>query len=72
MRVSFDDFGCDVLIAGCHKRLFGRPRGTGVVIGSYRGSRAVAPTIPNILFTLGGFKALEHVWALSEAFDLHR
>jgi isopenicillin-N epimerase len=91
---DFDELGCDFLMAGCHKWLFG-PRGTGVVIGSRRGWEAVSPSIPSFLdgaaygrwmrndpaapstttaamFTPGGFKAFEHVWALSEAFDLHR
>jgi isopenicillin-N epimerase len=38
--------GCDFLVSGCHKWLFG-PRGTGVVAGSQRGWEAVLPTIPS-------------------------
>ncbi|GLF96872.1 aminotransferase class V-fold PLP-dependent enzyme [Streptomyces yaizuensis] len=36
--------GCDFLVAGCHKWLFG-PRGTGVVWGSARGWSAVRPIV---------------------------
>jgi isopenicillin-N epimerase len=90
---TFAELGCDFLIAGCHKWLFG-PRGTGIVAGTARGWRAVAPTIPSFLdgpsfgrwmrrqhssptattgaaFTPGGFKAFEHQWALSDAFQWH-
>ncbi|CAN7546761.1 aminotransferase class V-fold PLP-dependent enzyme [Phenylobacterium sp. LjRoot219] len=88
---SFAELGCDFFFAGCHKWLFG-PRGTGVVIGSPAGWRAMTPTIPTFLdsaaysnwiagtpapdctgaiFTPGGFKAFEHVWAMSDAFVLH-
>jgi selenocysteine lyase/cysteine desulfurase len=38
--------GCDFLMAGCHKWLFG-PRGTGIVAASERGLAAVRPTIPS-------------------------
>jgi isopenicillin-N epimerase len=40
------DLGCDFLIAGCHKWLFG-PRGTGIVAATKRGWEAVLPTIPS-------------------------
>lgn len=90
--VSFASLGCDFLIAGCHKWIFG-PRGTGVIFGSEAGWRAALPTIPTFLdsgaysnwisgadpgqstavrMTPGGFKAFEHLWALSEAFWLHQ
>ncbi|MFI5655648.1 aminotransferase class V-fold PLP-dependent enzyme [Streptomyces anulatus] len=36
------ELGCDFLVAGCHKWLFG-PRGTGVVWGSDRGWSRVSP-----------------------------
>src|SRR5215211_2886164 len=40
--------GCDFLMAGCHKWLFG-PRGTGIVAGTKRGWDAVLPTIPSFI-----------------------
>lgn len=46
--VTMDDLGCDFLIAGCHKWLFG-PRGTGIIAGSERGWRATRPTIPSFI-----------------------
>jgi selenocysteine lyase/cysteine desulfurase len=46
--VTFEDLGCDFLIAGCHKWLFG-PRGTGIVAGTRRGWEAVLPTIPSFI-----------------------
>jgi selenocysteine lyase/cysteine desulfurase len=39
------DLGCDLLVAGTHKWLFG-PRGTGIVWGNQRGWAAVEPVIP--------------------------
>lgn len=45
-NVSMKDLGCDFLMAGCHKWLFG-PRGTGIVAGTRRGWRATAPLIPS-------------------------
>ena len=38
--------GCDFLVAGCHKWLFG-PRGTGVIWGRRDAWDAVTPTIPS-------------------------
>jgi selenocysteine lyase/cysteine desulfurase len=38
--------GCDVLVAGCHKWLFG-PRGTGLVWASDAAWTRIAPTIPS-------------------------
>lgn len=43
--VAFADLGCDFLIAGCHKWLFG-PRGTGIVAATRKGLDAVSPLIP--------------------------
>lgn len=90
--MNFDEIGCDFLMSGCHKWLFG-PRGTGIVAATERGWRSLAPTIPSFLhdeaysrwmrndppppmtgslLTPGGFKAYEHLWSLTEAFDMHR
>jgi selenocysteine lyase/cysteine desulfurase len=44
--ITMASLGCDFLIAGCHKWLFG-PRGTGIVVAGRRGFRDVAPTIPS-------------------------
>jgi isopenicillin-N epimerase len=46
--VALADLGCDFLMAGCHKWLFG-PRGTGIVAGTRRGWEAVLPTIPSFI-----------------------
>jgi selenocysteine lyase/cysteine desulfurase len=46
--VTLADLGCDFLMAGCHKWLFG-PRGTGIVAGTKRGWEAVLPTIPSFI-----------------------
>ena len=46
--VVLADLGCDFLMAGCHKWLFG-PRGTGIVAGTKRGWDAVLPTIPSFI-----------------------
>jgi selenocysteine lyase/cysteine desulfurase len=84
--------GCDFLMAGCHKWLFG-PRGTGIVAASERGLSATRPIIPSFIddstftawinneapagansgarMTPGGFKAFEHRWALTQAFEFH-
>jgi selenocysteine lyase/cysteine desulfurase len=73
------ELGCDFLVSGCHKWLFG-PRGTGLVWGSAAGWRRFTPIIPAFapgdapgqLATPGGFHSFEHRWALAEAFALHR
>jgi selenocysteine lyase/cysteine desulfurase len=39
------ELGCDFLVSGCHKWLFG-PRGTGIVWGRADAWNAVTPTIP--------------------------
>lgn len=91
-NTTLPELGCDFLVAGCHKWLFG-PRGTGVIFGTDFGWSRVTPTIPSFLasnaygawiggydpgpttgarMTPGGFKAFEHVWALSEAFQFHQ
>ena len=70
--------GCDFLVSGCHKWLFG-PRGTGFVSGRTTAWQAVRATIPSFSgsatagaeMTPGGFHSFEHRWALSEAFRLH-
>jgi isopenicillin-N epimerase len=90
-NTTLPELGCDFLVAGCHKWLFG-PRGTGVVFGTPYGWSRVTPTVPSFLapnaygawlgnydpgpttaarMTPGGFKAFEHVWALTEAFQFH-
>src|SRR5262249_4657445 len=43
------DLGCDVLVSGCHKWLFG-PRGTGIVWARKAAWPAIAPTIPSFDF----------------------
>jgi isopenicillin-N epimerase len=69
--------GCDFLIAGCHKWLFG-PRGTGIVWGRPSAWSSASPTIPSFSggsaagqMTPGGFHSFEHRWALAEAFRFH-
>jgi len=89
---TLPELGCDFLVAGTHKWIFG-PRGTGVILGTDYGWSRVTPTVPSFLasnaygawiggydpgpttgarMTPGGFKAFEHVWALSEAFQFHQ
>jgi selenocysteine lyase/cysteine desulfurase len=71
--------GCDFLVAGCHKWLFG-PRGTGLVWGRSGAWSAVTETIPTFsnartpgaAMTPGGFHSFEHRWALAEAFRFHQ
>src|SRR5437764_877232 len=63
------DLGCDFLVAGCHKWLFG-PRGTGLVWGKPMAWAAMRPIIPTFTpgddpgdrFTPGGFHSFEHRW----------
>jgi isopenicillin-N epimerase len=76
-NASVGDLGCDFLVAGCHKWLFG-PRGTGLVWGRPGAWPAVRPTIPAFAggspareLTPGGFHSFEHRWALAEAFRFH-
>jgi isopenicillin-N epimerase len=71
--------GCDFLVAGCHKWLFG-PRGTGIVWGRRSAWPHVTHTIPSFTdtgtpgsaMTPGGFHSFEHRWALADAFAFHR
>jgi len=74
------ELGCDFLISGCHKWLFG-PRGTGLIWGKPSAWAALNPTIPTFDAFLGtgtqaaspgGYKAFEHQWALTEAFRFHK
>jgi isopenicillin-N epimerase len=72
------DLGCDFLVAGTHKSLFG-PRGTGIVWGHSRAQARVGPTVPSFTrdetwggeMSPGGFLPFEHRWALREAFEFH-
>ena len=78
-NVTMPGLGCDFLVAGCHKWLFG-PRGTGIVWGKPDAWRFVTHTIPSFggaggpgaANTPGGFHSFEHRWALADAFALHR
>ncbi len=47
-NTTFPELGCDVLVAGCHKWIFG-PRGTGVVFFSPQALARLSPTIPTFL-----------------------
>jgi isopenicillin-N epimerase len=49
-EMSFDDLGCDFVVAGCHKWLFG-PRGTGIVWGADDIWAACTATIPSFTDT---------------------
>ena len=70
--------GCDFLVSGTHKWLFG-PRGTGLVWGNPDAWPATTPTVPSFTndgtpggrMTPGGFHSFEHRWALTEAFRFH-
>ena len=77
-NVTVSGLGCDFLVAGCHKWLFG-PRGTGIVWGHPRAWPFAGATIPSFsgggpgaYMTPGGFHSFEHRWALAEAFRFHR
>jgi selenocysteine lyase/cysteine desulfurase len=69
--------GCDFLISGCHKWLFG-PRGTGLMWGKLPAWDRYVPSIPTFeqyirpSATPGGYHAFEHQWALKEAFQFHK
>jgi selenocysteine lyase/cysteine desulfurase len=69
--------GCDFLVSGCHKWLFG-PRGTGLVWGKPSAWERYVPCIPTFeadvrpSATPGGYHAFEHQWALKETFEFHR
>jgi len=76
---TLDQLGCDFFMAGTHKWLFA-PRGTGIIWGRPQSQHAVTPTIPTFSvtpgwgswMTPGGFKAFEHRWVLTEAFEFHQ
>ena len=76
-----DELGCDFLVAGTHKWLFG-PRGTGIIWGRPDAWDRYTPVIPSFIgsadgeagrwATPGGFHSFEHRWALAEAFAFHQ
>ena len=76
-----DALGCDFLISGCHKWLFG-PRGTGLIWGRAEAWRRFTPVIPTFTgepdgapgpaATPGGYHSFEHRWALAEAVAMRR
>jgi selenocysteine lyase/cysteine desulfurase len=47
-NVTFEELGCDVFVAGCHKWMFG-PRGTGLVFFRPSALARFSPTIPSFL-----------------------
>ncbi|MBA4013655.1 MAG: aminotransferase [Phenylobacterium sp.] len=47
-NTTLPELGCDVLVASCHKWLFG-PRGTGVVFFSPQALQRLSPVIPSFL-----------------------
>ncbi len=47
-NVDMADLGCDFLMAGCHKWLFG-PRGTGIIAAGAQGYAPLIPSIPSFL-----------------------
>jgi isopenicillin-N epimerase len=77
-REDVGALGCDVLVAGTHKWLFG-PRGTGLVWARDDVHGALGPVIDSFTtdagwggeLSPGGFHAFDHRWALPEAFALH-
>ncbi len=76
--LEIEAMGCDFLVAGCHKWLFG-PRGTVILWGKPESQKFLLPTIPSFsdratfghYLTPGGFHSFEHRWALASAFALH-
>jgi selenocysteine lyase/cysteine desulfurase len=75
------DLGCDFLVSGTHKWLFG-PRGTGLIWGRPAAWSRFTPVVPTFTggpdapagpsATPGGYHSFEHRWALAEAFALHQ
>ncbi|MDB5083590.1 MAG: Aminotransferase, class [Bacilli bacterium] len=45
-RETFSELGCDFLISGCHKWLYG-PRGTGLIAAAPEAWQVVSPVIPS-------------------------
>ncbi len=76
-----EDLGCDFLVSGTHKWLFG-PRGTGFIWGRSEAWSRYTPVIPTFtggpesppgaFATPGGYHSFEHRWALAEAFAFHQ
>ena len=76
-----NELGCDFLVTGTHKWLFG-PRGTGIIWGHPRAWSRFTPVIPTFTgapdgpagayATPGGYHSFEHRWAVAEAFALHQ
>jgi isopenicillin-N epimerase len=50
-RETFEELGCDFLISGCHKWLYG-PRGTGIIAGTPAAWQHVSPIIPSFSETM--------------------
>nr|WP_239565236.1 aminotransferase class V-fold PLP-dependent enzyme [Brevibacillus fulvus] len=50
-RESFAELGCDFLISGCHKWLYG-PRGTGIIAATPEAWQHVYPVIPSFSETM--------------------
>ncbi len=73
------ELGCDAMMSGTHKWIFG-PRGTGFVWANATAADRLGPIIPTFEtfspfgpgFTPGGYKAFEHRWSVAAAFDFHR
>ncbi len=53
-NISVDELGCDFLIAGTHKWIFG-PRGTGIIWGKPEAWKKVSPVIPGFGMTFGAW-----------------
>lgn len=78
-NINVEQLGCDFLVAGTHKWMFG-PRGTGILWGRENAWDDAVAAIPTFsgretagqAMTPGGFHSFEHRWALNEAFDFHR
>jgi len=76
-----EDLGCDFLVSGTHKWLFG-PRGTGFIWGRPEAWSRYTPVIPTFtggpesppgaFATPGGYHSFEHRWALADAFAFHQ
>lgn len=53
-NISVEELGCDFLIAGTHKWIFG-PRGTGIIWGKPEAWERVSPVIPGFGMTYGAW-----------------